>query len=1322
MNVLFDDLVDGIFHQMQDRVVPAIESVAQKASQQISERLQAPPASTDLLYITDRLIVLSQPARSSNPQYLDTGRDVRRETRRTPWEAEVSTLGNSSLGSSIDLQDDFNPQVSPLMAADDSKDQVDSSKPDTEPTEVGKDTTMLKASSSVEAGSSVPMENQTTPIRIETKNGSNGGDMEGGGRAEMFNPNDENDCLDKTNEPFVHPLQHESTIKNSPGTIVSYLDKRHGVNHYLAFSLMDEQPDDRSLLLFRRQIVQLGWWSPCIQRSEAPSISKVLKICYSLHSYLQLDPANVALVYCSNGKTRTAISIACYLKFAGLVQQSYQGFFHFLQKRGIENPEATWKQLPPSLRLFFRQFDSALDMGGFLNQKPLFLRAIALQGVPVDDKPCLDIWDSSQRHVFSSHPEMWGSDLKAAKKNESSQWVDEEGFYKVNVVLEGDFLLLCRFGGEFAGETTIHDPSKILFRYTNTTGFLSGGCPYELPPDKVDLTRSYAGHLDDEDFLVTLLFEADWEQIGTISPTGDHSLRNELTQQLNAPGKECRERIWQCHEPNASQEGFRSMFHCHSARPDPSDIEDFRQIYRAQSVEACPSHLICLALQLTNFNYKQAEHLLLESSSLSWWRLETSNNSTDGGILAPPEEKKDPGHGSNLEKDADSEMAQNVFDVLDEIDVTKYLDQNDISIAGEPTQALRRAETMMVSQATPKRRNGSFRSQPRALSVDLCTRDSGWMVPTLRYPRQGDVVGRFGSSSKSPAYVQKDAPTLASLSLPRVPYLPHEGPALFPSSSKRQRIGSPVSYPEQQIPPYDRTREVATQKFMELRHSGVTLAQLMGLLETSQAWSNVPAEMERIDHAAATNIGEVDSDTIHPVVSKEASMNRKSKEQKEKEWEEARKVEEKGKAKKKVDQKMKDENEHRPKGADGEVPLKDDPDYAKYFKMLKMGMSKEQVVHALKRDDKDPRVLELDPNLSLESQVPDEPKTADGDVPLKDDPEYGKYFKMLKMGLPMDAVKNAMIRDGKDPSTMDLDPEKSEKSQRASSGSDNGVPLKDDPDYAKYFKMQSMGLPVDAVKNALTRDGKDPGIMDLDPNMSLKSQQASSQDSGVPLKDDPDYSKYFKMLSMGLPLDAVKNALTRDGKDPSIMDLDPKKSLQFQLGKSDDQDVGIPLKNDPDYAKYFKMQSMGLPIDAVKNALARDGKDPGIMDMDTNKSVAYQKKAPATVKRSPMKKKKRIRRKKIYWNPINPAELKEDSMWNIVKDAINMTKLHYDQKEFEELFTESADPKDKKNKKKEKSAKKLVQVIDAKRSMNGGIILARLKMEYSKVAEIVTKM
>ena len=122
-----------------------------------------------------------------------------------------------------------------------------------------------------------------------------------------------------------------------------------------------------------------------------------------------------------------------------------------------------------------------------------------------------------------------------------------------------------------------------------------------------------------------------------------------------------------------------------------------------------------------------------------------------------------------------------------------------------------------------------------------------------------------------------------------------------------------------------------------------------------------------------------------------------------------------------------------------------------------------------------------------------------------------------------------------------------------------------------------------AVKNAMTRDGEDPSIMDLDPEQSMASQlkqeeeeEAEDVDKGPPLKDDPKYAKYFKMLNMGLPKGAVQNAMTRDGEDPSIMDLDPEKSVASQLdkGEEDEVDNGPPLKDDPKYAKYFKMLKM----------------------------------------------------------------------------------------------------------------------------------------------------
>ena len=59
---------------------------------------------------------------------------------------------------------------------------------------------------------------------------------------------------------------------------------------------------------------------------------------------------------------------------------------------------------------------------------------------------------------------------------------------------------------------------------------------------------------------------------------------------------------------------------------------------------------------------------------------------------------------------------------------------------------------------------------------------------------------------------------------------------------------------------------------------------------------------------------------------------------------------------------------------------------------------------------------------------------------LKDDPKYARYFTMLKIGMPMDVVKHAMVRDNLDPNVMDGDHSKP---------ACTGVPLKDDPKVRK---------------------------------------------------------------------------------------------------------------------------------------------------------------------------------------------------------------------------------------------------------------------------------
>lgn len=251
--------------------------------------------------------------------------------------------------------------------------------------------------------------------------------------------------------------------------------------------------------------------------------------------------------------------------------------------------------------------------------------------------------------------------------------------------------------------------------------------------------------------------------------------------------------------------------------------------------------------------------------------------------------------------------------------------------------------------------------------------------------------------------------------------------------------------------------------------------------------------------------------------------------------------------------------------------------------------------------------------------------------------------------------------------------------------------------------------------------------MDLDPNKSVASQQNQEEDElvdkGPPLKDDPKYQKYFKVrrhLSHGLV--STKRCSHRF----SIY-------INEQMLKMVRSYVGWLSYATLSFSNFYFLHSIkGLPIGAVQNAMQRDSMDPSIMDLDPEKSVEYQK-ALASRKKAALKKKStrepkkpKVRRKKIYWSPIEESKIDDNSLWSMIKGSVKFDSLKFDQDEFESLFTDSSNPADKKKAADDKSTaskqKKSVQVIDAKRGMNGGIILARLKIDFPTLAQMVDSM
>jgi hypothetical protein len=107
------------------------------------------------------------------------------------------------------------------------------------------------------------------------------------------------------------------------------------------------------------------------------------------------------------------------------------------------------------------------------------------------------------------------------------------------------------------------------------------------------------------------------------------------------------------------------------------------------------------------------------------------------------------------------------------------------------------------------------------------------------------------------------------------------------------------------------------------------------------------------------------------------------------------------------------------------------------------------------------------------------------------------------MHIPKPAVCMKMQAEGLDPAILDMDPEKPAPGSGGGGGGGNEAPkcghrplntcrkvliyppplvrLKEDPQYAKFFKMLSMHIPKPAVCMKMQAEGLDPAILDMDP-------------------------------------------------------------------------------------------------------------------------------------------------------------------------------------------------------------------------------------------------
>jgi hypothetical protein len=117
--------------------------------------------------------------------------------------------------------------------------------------------------------------------------------------------------------------------------------------------------------------------------------------------------------------------------------------------------------LSPSYRILLENVDRSTDYGGSPNPFPLHLKCLSISGLPVDEIPCVEVWDMSGL-VFNSHSGLIHSSSNCAWSSEYG-----DGFFQIGEDILGDFSIMCRFGGSHA---LTRDKTTLIFKYQNSTG------------------------------------------------------------------------------------------------------------------------------------------------------------------------------------------------------------------------------------------------------------------------------------------------------------------------------------------------------------------------------------------------------------------------------------------------------------------------------------------------------------------------------------------------------------------------------------------------------------------------------------------------------------------------------------------------------------------------------------------------------------------------------------------------------------------------------------------------------------------------------------
>lgn len=1128
------------------------------------------------------------------------------------------------------------------------------------------------------------------------------------------------------------------------------------------------------------QMLEFGWERDGM-KAHTPPLDLIFRICYAIFAWLSLDASHVAIVNCQTGKTRSGVVVACYLLFARLVDDPIDAFVEFYRKRWDMKsltPQALRNKTPPSIQRFLTSFHELVEQQKLPSDKPLLLKAIMFRQLPVEVQPCVQIWDD-YKLIFCTDSVQGGGGGNDAPVLE---WNEDDGFFAIlwenGIELDGGFSILCSFGEDYDNAEEMDASSRVLFRYADSTWFLLPGM-VTLKKNQLDLMKQYEHGFDDELFSMDLVLH-------------DNSAKKRRTSvRIDYTGN------------NAVRQGLIEITKHHMVLPDPAMHSNFIRMGFSET----PTTFALQRSQNTPNVALDVLHLDGVSACFGQDNPESLSESKETSVKVPdPLTVSDAATNNRpplLRRHTTAEIVamqsqrtrysiptvanSSLCNICKEDDY--MMRPQIVQCAGQCKQfyhttcvGLRKIPFGLTTISDRTNHSIYVKKFFSSWECDACTGasaaassalpggqipanmtlvPSAWVADGLVKPTLSSETALINSSANP-----QDVSAISSLTTV--------------TSSTSQETQSLRAYSQIAAPskegaiaetsPMHAEHEKLDQLRAFLASSGISVDDLLRAATTRDV--ALPSPLEDTANKSAVEGNASGSSVAAALRAQDVSMNL---------------------------QHAISERATVPNAVQNAAPTlaSSDPSMEKYERMLKRGVPYEAVQNCMVKDGRDPSVLkplppqehnENDQSISLKPTI----------MRLKDVDEYCPYFNMLRMGCPREAVRQKLAMDGVDPVILELGPDAiyaevkhqitaslnhsklqddikcvkpprveaasaesitesspplatsspgslSAAQQDSKAPAGDSVKLKDHEVYSKYFTMLKMGLPEGAVRHKMKKDGADERALDLGGDAPLSmlviesrsSSDATTGDASVKLKNHELYSKYFKMLQMGLPEGAVRHKMKTDGADERALDLGGEALLSVLVVQSGHGDsdgkisvTEVKLKDHEVYGKYFKMLEMGLPEGAVRHKVVMDGADVRALVLGPEAPVSAliptsDASSTASAEGGAAKKTtKTLRgRKKLHWQPISEdrlSSLNQQTIWEDKEEE--MVELEMDMAELESLFFANKDNGAKKagsRAGKPLKRKQSVTLIDGKRAMNAAISLARVKLSYEAIAAAV---